>query len=126
MGQVVTFDLINTGGDEHREFKATAKDNQGAVGRECSTQGDNADVEDQQRSTDFIIGVYEGKLPWIAKWCCYSVDGLPALHRASSFVILFYCLNSFSSYRSLQGKEQTHVGLEGAHFQELKAWEDKN
>lgn len=128
-GQVVTFyDLIDIDGDGNQEVHLNTHRITKVLsgGAYIVTKGDNADVEDQQRSTDFIIGVYEGKLPWIGHVVLFiqSSWGFLLSIVFPSFVILFYSLNSFlKSYRDYcREKKAKHMSdLKEFIFRELKS-----
>lgn len=104
-GQVVTFyDLIDTDGDGNYEIQLNTHRiikvlNSGSY---IITKGDNAPYEDSLRSTDNIVGVYANKLPWIGNMVLFiqSRWGFLLSIVLPSFIIAYYCLNSFlSNYR---------------------------
>jgi signal peptidase len=129
VGQVVTFyDLIDTDGDGTKEVQLNTHRITKVLsgGEYIATKGDNADAEDPQRSTDFVIGVYEGKLPWIGNVVLFiqSRWGFLLSIVLPSFVILFYCLNSFLyCYRdySREKKAKYKSDMKELIFRELKS-----
>lgn len=115
VGQVVTFyDRMDVDGDgieetllnTHRVTKVLAG------GSYIVTKGDNAESEDGQRSTEYVVGAYVGKMPLFGHFVMFiqSRWGFLVSIVLPSFLILYYCLKEFlTSYKDYEREKRQKV-----------------
>jgi signal peptidase len=129
VGQVVTFyDLIDVDGDGEYEVQLNTHRITKVLsdGAYVVTKGDNAQFEDTKRSTENIVGVYTGKLPWVgnlvmfiqSKWGFLFSIVLPSL------LIVCYCLKDFfASYKDYtrEKKAKSISDIKEIIYRELKS-----